>query len=139
LKSHEEDVRRAFDCFCKKVVRNEARDYYDEIKRRRDREVPFCEIAGQEMEESFAMNEYPSDFWRFNAAGYSVAIRDDAIAKAIAALSDEKRGIVLLAYFLGMTDKEIGEQFNLIRRTVQKKRTSSLKDLKKFLEANTDE
>ena len=28
--SHEEDVRRIFDCFCKKVLRNEARDYYAE-------------------------------------------------------------------------------------------------------------
>ena len=37
--SHEEHIRHTFDAFCKKVLRNEARDYLDEIARKRSREI----------------------------------------------------------------------------------------------------
>ena len=39
--SHDVGVARAFDCFCKKVLRNEARDYQDALARKRNREVYF--------------------------------------------------------------------------------------------------
>ncbi|MDY5107411.1 MAG: hypothetical protein SPE78_09885, partial [Actinobacillus minor] len=37
--SHEQSKRHTFDSFCKKVLKHEARDYYDELKRQRDREI----------------------------------------------------------------------------------------------------
>ena len=58
---HEEHKRHAFDSFCKKVLRNEARDYYDEMKRQRDREVSFSELSAQEMDMLFVMDKYPSE------------------------------------------------------------------------------
>lgn len=44
--SHDVGVARAFDCFCKKVLRNEARDYQDELARKRNREIsfPICQL-----------------------------------------------------------------------------------------------
>ena len=42
--SHDVGVARAFDCFCKKVLRNEARDYQDALARKRNREVYFSEL-----------------------------------------------------------------------------------------------
>ena len=59
--SHEEHKRHAFDSFCKKVLRNEARDHYDEMKRQRDREVSFSELSAQEMDMLFVMDKYPSE------------------------------------------------------------------------------
>ena len=44
---------------------------------------------------------------------------------------DDKRDIVLLAYFLDMTDQEIADKLDMVRRTVQYKRAQSLKELKK--------
>ena len=137
--SHEEHKRHAFDSFCKKVLRNEARDYYDEMKRQRDREVSFSELSAQEMEMLFVMDKYPSEQFNFNVLGHEVAIESELIAQAIAALPDEKRDIILLAYFLDMTDGEIGEKLKLVRRTVQYKRTSSLQELKKIMEGNVNE
>ena len=42
--SHEEHIQHTFDAFCKKVLRNEARDYLDELARKRNREVYFSEL-----------------------------------------------------------------------------------------------
>jgi len=137
--SHEEHKRHAFDSFCKKVLRNEARDYYDEMKRQRDREVSFSELSAQEMDMLFLMDKYPSEQFNFSVLGHAVAIESELIAQAIAALPDEKRDIILLAYFLDMTDGEIGATLNLVRSTVQYKRTSSLQELKKIMEGNANE
>jgi DNA-binding NarL/FixJ family response regulator len=38
-----------------------------------------------------------------------------------------------------MTDKEIAERLNLVRRTVAYRRTSSLQELKKIMEENAYE
>ena len=51
---------------------------------------------------------------------------------------DDKRDIVLLAYFLDMTDQEIADKLDMVRRTVQYKRTQSLKELKKEMEVTED-
>ena len=48
-RSREERIRHTFDAFCKKVLRNEARDYLDELARRRSREVSFSELPVEVM------------------------------------------------------------------------------------------
>ena|GEM_PF-1624421 len=113
--------------------------YYDEMKRQRDREVSFSELSAQEMDMLFLMDKYPSEQFNFSVLGHEVAIESEIIAQAIAALPDEKRDIILLAYFLDMTDGEIGAMLNLVRRTVQYKRTSSLQELKRIMEGNVNE
>lgn len=66
--------------------------------------------------------------------GYDVAINNEKLADALAALPDGKRDIVLLAYFLDMSNQEIAGKLNIVRRTVQYRRTSSLKEMKQRLE-----
>jgi RNA polymerase sigma factor (sigma-70 family) len=70
--------------------------------------------------------------------GYHVIVRDDRLAEALSSLSDEKRDIVLLSYFLDMSDWEIGEKLNMVRYTVQRRRTSSIAEMRKRMEVNND-
>ncbi|WP_229720098.1 RNA polymerase sigma factor [Oceanobacillus neutriphilus] len=49
-------------------------------------------------------------------------------------LSEEKRNLVLLYYFLHLSDEEISQRLIVPRRTVHYRRTSALKRLKRFLE-----
>lgn len=42
--SHEEHIQHTFDAFCKKVLWNEARDYLDELARKRNREISFSDL-----------------------------------------------------------------------------------------------
>jgi len=47
---------------------------------------------------------------------------------------DEKRETVLLYYFFDMSEREIATYCNIPRTTVQTRRTSSMKLLKRYLE-----
>ena len=70
--------------------------------------------------------------------GYSVAVHDGRLAQALTELPDEKRDILLLSYFLDMTDREIADKLNMVRYTIQRKRVKSLKEMKQRLEVNED-
>ena len=61
------------------------------------------------------------------------------LLEAIRTLPEEKRTAILLYYFEGMTDVEIGKMFNTSRSTIQYRRTSSFELLKKYLEEHADE
>ena len=61
------------------------------------------------------------------------------LLEAIRTLPEEKRKAIMLYYFEGMTDVEIGKLFNTSRSTIQYRRTSSFELLKKYLEGHADE
>lgn len=131
-------VRHQFDSFCKKVLREEARDYIREIKRLAERTVSFSELSEEQMSQLNMTDEYPSELTRFDVQGYSIGIKDDRLAEALASLTEERRDIVLLSFFLDMTDQEIADKLNSVRSTVQYKRTSSLKEIRKRMEVLED-
>jgi len=54
----EESKRHQFDAYCKKILRNEARDIYDERKRRQKREVLFSEMQPYELDALYTMPRY---------------------------------------------------------------------------------
>ena len=138
--SHEQDKQRVFDSFCKKVLKNEARNYYGEVKRLRDKEVLFSELTEQELEQLSTTDEYFKTEQIFNVLGDAVIVNDQSIAEALRSLPERNRDIILLSYFLELSDGEIGKKLNLIRSTVQYQRTSTLRELKNFLEEeNADE
>ena len=43
----------------------------------------------------------------FDVHGKPVVVTGDLLAEAIAKLPEDKRDVILLSYFLGMTDREI--------------------------------
>lgn len=136
--SQKKTVRHQFDSFCRKVLREEARDYLRELARRAAHEVPFSELSEEQMERLYALDEYPSEVIHFDVQGYDIAIGNEKLADALASLPDDKRDIVLLAYFLDMSDQEIADKLNLVRSTVQYRRASSLKEMKQRLEVVGD-
>ena len=63
-----------------------------------------------------------------------VQVSDDQLSKALKCLPERKRNIILLSYFMDMSDAEIGELMNVVRTTVYRHRTSTLEDLRKMME-----
>ena len=133
-KSHEKHKQHTFDSFCKRMLKNEMRDYYAEINRRKKYEVSFSELSAAELEQLCAYDEYFADGHSFDVLQEQIIVKDDTIAEALAALPQNKRDIILLSYFLDMNDGEIGKKLNMVRSTVQYRRASILKELKKILE-----
>ena len=136
--SQKKTVRHQFDSFCRKVLREECRDYMRSLTRRSAHEVSLSELSEEQMAWLYVQDEYPSGQFHFDVQGYDVAVNDEKLADAISALSNAKRDIVLLAYFLGMSDQEIADKLNVVRRTVQYRRASSLKEMKQKMEVMED-
>lgn len=134
--SHEQSKRHTFDSFCKKVLKHEARDNYDELKRQRDREVSFSDLSAKEMDQLYTEDKYFVTEQIFNVLGLDVIVTDDVVAEALQSLSEHKRDIILLSYFLELSDREIGDKLNMMRSTVQYQRASTLQQLKNFMEGD---
>ena len=67
--SHEQSKRHTFDSFCKKVLKHEARDYYDELTRQRDREVSFSDLSEKELAQLYTEDKYFVSEQIFNVLG----------------------------------------------------------------------
>ena len=96
--SQKKTVRHQFDSFCRKVRREEARDYERYIAWRSDHEVSLSELSKEQERQMYVLDEYPSEQAHFHGQGYDVAIESKDLANALTVLPDDKRGIVLLAY-----------------------------------------
>ena len=130
----------AFQKFCKSVLHNEACNAHEEIRRRRVREVTFSNLALHEERQLYTVDKYFQD--EEAEPSYQMAgkeITPKLLLEAIRTLPEEKRTAILLYYFEGMTDVEIGKMFNTSRSTIQYRRTSSFELLKRFLEERADE
>lgn len=132
--SQKKAIQQQFDCFCKKVLREEARDHIRSLKNRSEKEAVFSELTEGQIAQLSRLDEYPSDFSVFTVQGQTVLIRDERLAEAIGALPTDRREIVLLSYFLDMPDQEIAERLDMVRSTVQYKRKNALKEIKEKLE-----
>lgn len=136
--SQKKTARHQFDSYCRRILREKARDYIREISRLAEHEMSLSELSEEQMERLYVLDEYPSEQHHFDVQGYHVIVRDDKLAEALSPLPDEKREIVLLSYFLDMSDREIGEKLNMMRCTVQRRRTSSIAEMRKRMEVNDD-
>ena len=102
--------------------------------------VTFSNLALHEERQLYTVDKYLQD--EEAEPSYQMAgkeITPKLLLEAIRALPEERRKIVLLYYFEGLTDIEIAKQLNISRSTVQYRRTSSFEQLKKYLEENADE
>ena len=131
-------VRHQFDSICRKVLRDESRNYKKQLARRAEKEINLSELSEAELGQLYAMDEYPSDSTYFDVLEYRVAVKDDQLAEALAALPSKKRDVILLSYFLDMTDTEIAEKLKVVGSTIHRRRTSSLEELKLRLEVKED-
>lgn len=137
--SEQKTIQHQFDRFAKLVLAGEAKKQKKEYARRSQFETTFSELSQQEMRQIGIMDEYPSDYYRFYVAGQEVIVKSELLGRALSALPEQKRDIILLSYFLEMPDGKIGEKLKLVRSTIQYQRTSTLKSMKKYMEETDDE
>lgn len=134
------ECQERFDSFCKSVLRNHARNYDQVLRRRSKRECFSQDICEDKRFQRFFSVEPPfQDTYVFRVLDMEVSVEDVLLGEALQELSEDRRTIVLLSYFLDMTDSEIGACLHLIRRTVSYRRGTTLKQLKKYLEGLADE
>lgn len=135
----EEDTQRVFDCYCKRILKNEAINIQKHNQYMNSRQVSFSELTPEQLAQICTCDEYSSDSSRFKVLEYDIAVKDELLAEALQELPERKRDIILLSYFLDYNDVEIAELLNLVRRTVNDQRNKALKDLKNRMEGNQHE
>ena len=139
IPSQMKTIKHQFDSLCKKVLRDESRNIDKQLARRAEKEMCFSGLSEHEVEQLYVIDDYPSDSFYFNVLQYQVAVKNERLAEAISSLPGEKRDVVLLSYFLNMNDREIADALNMVKRTVQRKRTNAIKELKLRLEVKENE
>lgn len=131
--SQQTTIRYQFEFFCKKVIDGERCDYLRELTRRAKREISFSELPETWQDRLISENLCPVEQYRFNVCGYPVSIQSDQLAEALLDLGAETYSILLLAYCLDFSDREIGILLGQARSSVQRRRQQSLLELKSKL------
>lgn len=132
--SYEQRIQNQFGGFCTWVLKNEANRIHNEYARQREMEKSLDAVTPEELEQIAVMDQYFQDDHVFEVLGKQVVVTGDLLADAIAKLPDRKRDIILLTYFLGLTDREISKYLNIVHQTVSKNRIRILKELREILE-----
>ena len=126
-------IQCQFDCKLKRVVKGIVRNYRKELKRRRNKEISYCELPEIVVEKLAVWDDYDTDNTIFNVCGSDIRICDDELAEALKHLSERNRENLLMYYFLEMSDTEIAKRQNISRSGVFQNRHNSLELMKKIL------
>lgn len=91
-------------------------------------------IYGYDLEHKKVGQEEIKDIFSIKVMGFDITIKNMLIAEAVLSLTEKGRNIVLMSFFLGMTDKEIGKMLHLGQSTVNYHKNNNLKKMRKFME-----
>ena len=127
-------IRKQFDSFCKTILKNEMIDYERARSFRLKHEVSFSELTEGELEQLKTDDEYIVESEMFRVLDYDIEVKDELIGEALKYLPEKKRNVILLSFFMDMSDTEIAKHMNLVRSTIHHHRVSSLQALKKIME-----
>ena len=128
-------IRCAYNGFCKLALKREAMNAHRDTKQRQLHEVTFSDLSPLEENQLYVCDKYFADDeaeQSFVVGGKEITAK--LLAEALHSLPEEKRETVLLYYFFDMSEREIAKFCNLSRTTVQSRRTSSMKLLKRYLQ-----
>ena len=129
----EDKTVRQFVLFCRTALMYEKKNYYNEQRNRAEREthMEMLSLRQSEMSEKI-FDTYHAD--SFSVMGYEIGIIEGDLAQALRELPDKKIQIVLLYYFVDLSDREIGEIYGTGRSTICDQRNNAIKKLRLLME-----
>ena len=85
-------VQCRFESCLKKVVRHIVKDYQQGLKRRKDKEIPFCELPEIFVENFAVWDDYETDYTIFSVCGIDIRVLDDELVHIPQELRIRSRG-----------------------------------------------
>ena len=128
-----------FKSLIHKAIQFEYASWCKERDKKRAREFSFD--PGDEDKVSSGIvqyDEYAFESYVIREVDQEFHFRNESLAKALCALDEVNRRIILKYFFMDMTDREIGEQMELNLHTVTMQRERSLKKLWRLLSEEDD-
>ncbi|CAK7035972.1 sigma-70 family RNA polymerase sigma factor [Tissierella sp.] len=126
-------VRRKFCKYCIKVMEGEALYYLRQLEKQQEHDVCFSDLTPEQKNQLSAYDDL-LEINYFQVMDKDVPVRDEDISDALKKLPEQKRMIILMAFFLDMTEQEIADYYHLVQGTVHYHKTDSLRMLKDILE-----
>lgn len=130
-------IEHQFDSMCKKVIKHQQKNYLRDIRNLSKKEVSLSLIDDKVLNNLYFNDNKPSDYHVFIVKGGPVNVQNDSLGEALKELPHRKREIILLHYFLEMSDIDIAYYLNLNRSTVYRHRLDALTTIKKLLEGGS--
>ncbi len=132
MKTYESFNEILFDSYCKTCIDRAIRRGRREKARRGRREVPLDDLAGDAL-----AAEAPERMgsMTFRVRGAVIDVQDPDLGQALAFLPVRHREVVLMSYFLELTDQEIADRLRVSRSAVQRRRVNGVSRLRDELEA----
>ncbi|MBC1501245.1 sigma-70 family RNA polymerase sigma factor [Listeria weihenstephanensis] len=125
--------QHTFDTFCKKIIKNELFNFYTEINRRKLNEVSIDQMQFLNyISDPRLIYDAPKEFV-FMVNETEIVVKDEQLGEALNLLSEDKRNIVLLAYFLNLSDVEIATKLGTSTRRLNRIRHKILVELKDII------
>lgn len=136
---YEKTIEHQFDSFCKTVLRNQVRNIYEDNKRWQSRFISLEALTPTDLARLCSFDSYQAESIFFSTFDYEIPIENIIVAQALEYLSKRRQDIILLSYFLDMTEMDIATLMNLAQSTVHYHKQNALEELRKFMEEHTDE
>ena len=137
-----EHTEYAFAAFCNVVLRNAAINAYRDFGRKQKHEVSLDYLMSETSFEPFATDNYFEKYDKptiFVVRGKEIIVASERLADTLAKLSEQRRTVLLMYFFLGYTDTEIGNEYGRSRSTANYWKLSALKQLRKEMEKTKHE
>lgn len=134
----EEVVVKQFESFCRKILKCEKIDYYRERKYRAEHELYLEMFENYEVERlTQVFDTYSFDC--FEVMGYEIFVDNEYLNQALRKLPERSLNIILMYYFVGLNDVEIGWILGRARSTVCEQRHRAINMLYEFMESGGNE
>lgn len=137
--SEMETIQHQYDTLIKKNLKGEARSYLRSLSKKAVQEICFSDMIENDFNGMYTEDTYDFEYYIFHVSGFDIAVKDILLGEALEILAQPKRDIILLFYFLDMSDEEISTLLNVVRSTVFRKRKAALDMIKKYMEGKTVE
>ena len=126
---YKEGVRKKFDCYCKRFIRNAAYDVARTATRNLEREKL---LPDEEMEEMISDSGFQDEGTaeELYICNKSVLISDPKLAKILKSLSKRKREILMLSVYYGYSAEEIAKTLRISTETVYSTKAKTLKEIR---------
>ncbi|WP_040984503.1 RNA polymerase sigma factor [Oceanobacillus jeddahense] len=136
--SFQTTIENQFDYICKRAMEDERKNYFKYLSRISKQEISFSDIGDYLVNQFSTVDHYATDLQMFTLYGSRIGVKSNLLGEALRNLSVKKRNIILLYYFMEMSDTEIAELLKLSRSTVYRHRTSGLALIKKFIKEHAE-
>ncbi len=137
-----EHIEYAFAAFCKVVLRNAAISAYRDFGRKQKREVSLDYLMSETPFEPFTTDNYFEQYDKptvIIVKEQKVVVASKRLADALLKLPEQRRTVLLLYFFLGYSERKIGNEYGRSRSTVNYWKLAALKQLRKELEETKHE